>query len=65
MLVIFKSEEMSFMDCGPSFEFSLINRSLHSTITLNIKFLYTLKLCQILFAFYLASRNYVTVILNC
>ena len=40
MLVIFKSEEKSFIDCGPSFEFSLINGSLHTTITLNIKFSY-------------------------
>ena len=57
MLVIFKSEEKSFIDCGPSFEFSLINGSLHSTITLNINFSYISKLFQVLFAFYLASRN--------
>ena len=62
MLVIFKSEEKSFID---RFEFSLINGSLHTTITLNIKFSYISKLFQILYAFYMASRNYVTVILNC
>ena len=65
MLLIFKSEEMSFIDCGPSFEFSLINGPLHTTITLNITFSYISKLFQILYAFYLASRNDVTVILNC
>ena len=57
MLVIVKMEEKSFIDCGPSFEFSLINGSLHTTITLNIKFSYISKLFQVLFAFYLASRN--------
>ena len=51
MLVIVKMEEKSFIDCGPSFEFSLINGSLHTTITLNIKF--SCKLFQNCFKFYL------------